>query len=114
MTEQERQNRKLAEGAQKPKRVAHSGRARRIALSALLLLLASLVLYGLYRGMNGADSLRRHLSYNKAAQGGDGKAELYRYDSDRSNCFALLDDKLLVASTTRIQLLSAAGGEVVS
>lgn len=64
--------------------------------------------------ITGAESLRRMFTYGKAEQDGDGKAELYRYDSDRSAMYEALGKSLLIVSTTRVQLLDEAGAELWS
>ncbi len=66
------------------------------------------------RNLNSMDSLRRLLSYNKVSQNEDGKAELFRFDSDRGAKYHLLGGKLLVVSSARIALLSENGGEIWS
>lgn len=91
------------------------GALRRAILPLLLLaLVAGAVLFAFSRDVTSIDSLRRALSYNKVAQDDDGKAELYRFSSDRSNTYALLGDALLVVSSTRVLLLSQEDTELFS
>ncbi len=85
----------------------------------LPLLLAAAVVLGLAafaagRGLNSMDGVRRLFTYNKVRQDEDGKAELFRYDSDRSATYAALGDGLLIVSTTRIQFLGSTGEELWS
>ncbi len=68
---------------------------------------------GARRGVSGDlsnfDSLRRALSYDKTDAAGE---NTYDYDNDRTNRFALLGDRLLVVSTTRVSVLADDGSEV--
>ena len=91
------------------------GGARRMAAFVLVLLLVlGAVGYAAFRDTGGMDALRRHLSYNKVEKDSGGKAELFRFDSDRSAQYELLGKNLLVVSTTRIVLLGEQGEEVWS
>ena len=82
----------------------------------MLLLLAAAVLgavgFAAKNGASGGDSLRRLFSYSKAERDGDGKTELYRYDSDRSAAYEALGKSLLIVSTTRVQVLDETGQEL--
>ncbi|MCR5826763.1 MAG: DUF5711 family protein [Oscillospiraceae bacterium] len=80
----------------------------------LVLLLAALgaALYAAKNGLTDADGLRSLFSYSKTESSADGKAELFRYDSDRSASYETLGKSLLIVSTTRVQLLDAAGTEL--
>lgn len=84
----------------------------------LLLLVLAVVLGGVvfvsYQDMKGIDSIRRLLSYNKVSPDAQGRAELYAYDSDRTNTFAMLGERLLVVSTTRMAVLDRNGEELFS
>lgn len=67
------------------------------------------VLAAAYLDLSNFDSLRRALSYDKADAAGE---NTYDYDNDRTNRFALLGDRLLVVSTTRVSVLADDGSEV--
>lgn len=89
------------------------GRLRRIVLPLLVFAaVLGVVAFAALRDVNSMDSLRRLFTYNKVRQSADGKAELFRFDSDRSAKYELLGDKLLIVSTTRISLLSDQGEEL--
>jgi len=95
-----------------PKRREKRGRGR-LALALLVFLaVAGALVFAASRGINNADSLRRLFSYNKVEQDADGKAELFRYDSDRSASYTMLGDGLLIVSTTRVQMLGGDGTEL--
>lgn len=88
---------------------------RRVLPFALLLaLVLGAVGFAAWRDIDSMDSLRRLFSYNKVTQDADGKAEMFRFDSDRTARYALLGKKLLAVSTTRILLLGENGEEVYS
>ncbi|MBQ7714089.1 MAG: hypothetical protein IJT71_04275 [Oscillospiraceae bacterium] len=96
----------------KPKR-RRAGAPRRVLWFALALLAVfGAMRFALARGVDSMDALRRLFTYNKVEQDADGRAELFRYDSDRSATYTALGDGLLVVSTTRVRLLSAAGEEL--
>ena len=88
---------------------------RRGTLHRILVLVAVLAVVlgsGARRGvsyLSNFDSLRRALSYDKADAAGE---NTYDYDNDRTNRFALLGDRLLVVSTTRVSVLADDGSEV--
>ena len=84
---------------------------RAFALLFALALALGLVTAAALPNLPGIDSLRRTLSYNKAARDSEGKAELFRYDNDRSAQYAMLGDRLIVASSTRVVLLGMNGSE---
>lgn len=91
------------------------GRARRApALILVLLLVLAAVGYSAFWDVSSVDSLRRLLSYNKVSQDTDGKAELFRFDSDRSAKYAAFGKNLLIVSTTRVLLLGEHGEELFS
>ena len=84
---------------------------RILVLVVVLAVVLGAVLTAAYLDLSNFDSLRRALSYNKTdAESGN----TYVYDNDRTNCFALLGDRLLVVSTTRIRVLANDGTEVYS
>lgn len=95
-----------------PKRQKKSGRGRMLPLLLVMLAVLGAVGYAAYRNLDSMDSLRRRLSYNKVEQDADGKAELFRYSSDRSADYTMLGDDLLIVSTTRVQLLDSMGQEL--
>ena len=113
----ERRDKEIREEIRRAKRGTRrrSGAPRRAAALLLALALALGALgYAAYRGIGGADSLRRRLSYGKAGQSEDGKTERFRFDNDRTAVYAALGDELLIVSTTRILLLDGQGGELFS
>ena len=95
-----------------PSRQKKSGGHGMLALALVLIVVLGALAYAALRDLNSMDSLRRLFSYNKIEQDADGKAELFRYDNDRSATYAALGDDLLVVSTTRIQLLGRDGAEL--
>ena len=89
--------------------------ARRMAVLVLMLLLVlGVVGFAAFRDAGSMDRARRRLSYNKVAKDSGGKAELFRYDSDRSAEYEMLGNNLLIVSTTRILLLGGQGDELWS
>lgn len=85
---------------------------RRIGILGLtLLVVLAAVLAAAYLDLSDLDALRRALSYDKTESAGE---NTYRYDNDRTNVYALLGDRLLVASTTRVSVLADDGEEVYS
>lgn len=110
MAERARDNKTRSPEREKPRR----GGGLRRALALLLFLAALGGAVWFFSSRNGTEALRQRFSYNKTLTGTDSRAELYRYDNDRTNRFALLGDRLLVASTTRVQLLAPGGSEVWS
>lgn len=76
---------------------------------AVLAVVLGAVLAAAYLDLSNFDSLRRALSYDKADAAGE---NTYDYDNDRTNRFALLGDRLLVVSTTRVSVLADDGSEV--
>lgn len=119
MSEQDR-DREIREELERAKREKKAPRRKkgglRRALGLLLVLLVVLgaVAFAAYRDIGSVDSLRRMLSYNKVQQDADGKAELFRYDNDRTAQYAMLGDDLLIVSTTRILLLDSDDTEIFS
>ena len=76
---------------------------RILVLVAVLAVVLGAVLAAAYLDLSNFDSLRRALSYDKADAAGE---NTYDYDNDRTNRFALLGDRLLVVSTTRVSVLA--------
>ena len=116
MTDQER-DKEIREEIRRAKaapRRARAGARRTAALVLVLLLVLGTVVFAAFRDIGSMDRARRLLSYNKVAQDADGKAELFRFDSDRSAKYELLGKSLLVVSTTRIALLGEQGEELWS
>ena len=97
-----------------PKREQKSAKPRLLPLLLVLAAVFGAVGFAAKHHLTDADSFRRMFSYNKTVQDADGKAELYRYDSDRSATYETLGKSLLIVSTTRAQLLDAAGTELWS
>ena len=116
MTKQDRDNeiREEIRRAKAAPRRGHGGARRKAALVLALVLVLGAISFAVYRDAGGMDRLRRLMSYNKVAQDADGKAELFRFDSDRSARYELLGKNLLIVSTTRIALLSEQGEELWS
>ena len=81
---------------------------RILVLVAVLAVVLGAVLAAAYLDLSNFDSLRRALSYDKADAAGE---NTYDYDNDRTNRFALLGDRLLVVSTTRVSVLADDGSE---
>ena len=115
MTKRDRDN-EIREEIRRAKAAPRRKRAgaRRMAALALVFLVLGAVGYAAFRDAGGMDRVRRLLSYNKVAKDSGGKAELFRFDSDRSARYELLGKNLLVVSTTRIALLGEQGEEVWS
>lgn len=80
----------------------------------LLTLVAVLgvVMFAAYRDGTGFDVLRRYLNYGGAEKAGS--EAVYNFDASSSNRFAVLGDRLVVLSDTRLRVLNASGGEVWS
>lgn len=90
---------------------ARRGTLRRMAvLAAVLAAVLLAVLAAAYLDLTNFDSLRRALSYNKTAA----EENIYRYDNDKTNRFALLGDRLVVVSATRMAVLADDGTEIFS
>ena len=81
---------------------------------AVLSVVLGAVIFAAYRDLNSFDSVRRLLSYNKVEQDEQGRVGLYSYDADRTNVYALLGERLVVASTTKFSVLANDGTQVFS
>ena len=116
MANQDRDNeiREEIRRAKAAPRRRRAGARRTAALVLALLLALSAAGYAAFCDAGGMDALRRHLSYNKVAKDSDGRAEMFRFDSDRSARYELLGKNLLIVSTTRIALLGEQGEELWS
>lgn len=90
----------------------HGSLRRTGKLIAVLAVVLAVVLVAAYRDLNSFDSLRRLFSYNAVKQDEQGKAELYRFDNDRTNVYAMLGERLIVASTTGASVLANDGTQV--
>ena len=84
---------------------------RLLMLAVVLAVVLGAVLAAAYWDLSNFDSLRRALSYNKSDAE---QKNTYVYDNDRTNRFALLGNRLLVVSTTRMALLNDDGTETFS
>ena len=116
MTKQDR-DKEIREEIRRAKaapRRARAGARRMAALVLVLLLVLGVVGFAASRDIGSMDRARRLLSYNKMAKDSGGKAELFRFDSDRSAQYEMLGKSLLIASTTRIALLGEQGEELWS
>jgi len=89
------------------------GFRRFLAFFTVLMLVLVVVLFAAYRDGTGFDALRRYLNYGKEATVVDGNS-LYDYDASSSNRFAVLGNRLVVLSDTRLRLLDPDGSEVWS
>ena len=89
----------------------HGTLHRIVVLVVVLALVLGAVLAAAYLDLSNFDSLRRALSYNKSDASGE---SAFVYDNDRTNRFALLGDRLVVVSTTRMAVLGSDGTEVFS
>ena len=78
----------------------------------ILVAVLAVVLVAAYRDGTGFDVLRRYLSYGAVETVG-GEA-VYRYDASSENRFAVLGNKLVVLSGTKLSVLEPDGGEVWS
>ena len=88
------------------------GTLRRVfGVFAVLAIVLGIVAFAAYRDLNSFDSVRRLLSYNKAGQDEQGR---YSYDADRTNVYAMLGNRLVVASTTKFSVLANDGTQVFS
>ena len=91
---------------------------RRKKLRGFLIFLLTLVavlgvvVFAAYRDGTGFDVLRRYLNYGGAEKAGS--EAVYNFDASSSNRFAVLGDRLVVLSDTRLRVLNASGGEVWS
>ena len=91
------------------------GTLRRVFTVFLVLaVVLGVVAFAAYRDLNSFDSVRRLLSYNKVEQDEQGRVGLYSYDADRTNVYALLGERLVVASTTKFSVLADDGTQVFS
>ncbi|MDD3347920.1 DUF5711 family protein [Oscillibacter sp.] len=77
-----------------------------------LTVVLGVVLLAAYRDGTGFDVLRRYFNYGRVEKvGGD---TVYDYDASASNRFAVLGDRLVVLSSTSLQLLDESGETVWS
>ncbi len=79
-----------------------------------LVVLASAILAIVYRDQLNIDSLKRMVSYLNMERDESGQTEEIYYDVDDTNCYAQLNNALLVCSSTSIQLYSNAGLQYLS
>ena len=107
----EKEIREQIHRAKAPPKPEKGGFQRMLLLLLVLAAVLGVVWYASYRDFAGVDSLRRLFAYNKVSQDADGRAEMFRYDSDRSAAYSMLGDDLLIVSTTRIQVLGRDGVE---
>ena len=87
---------------------------RVLSVFLVLAVVLGAVVFAAYRDLNSLDSIRRLLSYNKVERDEQGRAELYSFDADRTNVYALLGERLVVASTTKLSVLANDGTQVFS
>lgn len=93
-------------------REAQKSRRRRFLIFFLVLAAVLLVvLAAAWRDGTGFDILRRTFSYQN--QAGEGEA-VYEYDASSQNRFAVLGDRLVVLSSTKLQILDPEDGEIWS
>ncbi len=77
----------------------------------VLVIVLGVVMVAAYRDGTGFDVLRRYFNYGGDASGGEA---VYDYDAAATNRFAMVEDHLVVLSTTALRVLSPDGGEVWS
>ncbi len=85
---------------------------RILSLLIVLVVVLGAVLAAVYFDMNSFESVRRLFTYS--AEQRNEQTVLYSYTGDRTNTFALLGERMLVASQTRIDLLADDGTAVYS
>ncbi len=109
MTDQDRLSREDLR-AERAVPARHSTLRRMGMLAAVLAVVLLAVFAAAWLDLTSFDGLRRALSYDKTAV----RENIYRYDNDRTNCFALLGERLIVVSSTRMAVLADDGTEVYS
>lgn len=97
------------DGEKQDKKKSHKLRGFLTFLLVLVVVLA-VVLFAAYRDGTGFDVLRRYLNYGSGGQAGSDT--VYEYDASASSRFAMLGDRLVVLSDTRLRILDADGSEV--
>ena len=99
-----------ADGEEEGKPRGRKGLRRFLTFFLVLVAVLALVLAAAWRDGTGFDALQRYLNYGKSdAVSGE---TVYEYDASPQNRFAMLGDKLVVASDTGIRILDQEGGEV--
>ncbi|NLU24513.1 MAG: hypothetical protein GXW99_07370 [Clostridiales bacterium] len=73
---------------------------------------AAVILAAVFWNSPTFDAIRRAITYRTTKTDKGNLTEIYRYNSDKSNCFADMGDGLLVASNTAVNLY-ARGGETI-
>ena len=112
MTKQTSDNLTPEELAREQAAPRRRGTLRRVfGVFLVLAIVLGIVAFAAYRDLNSFDSVRRLLSYNKAGQDEQGR---YSYDADRTNVYAMLGNRLVVASTTKFSVLASDGTQVFS
>lgn len=109
-----RAEKRMLAQAKRSARKSKGSKVRRVVGSSIaglltLILIVGAVLAVIYRDELNIDSLKRLLTYQNLEKDEDGQAEEIFYDSNDSNCFAQLDNALLVCSNQSIQLFSQNG-----
>lgn len=92
------------------KRQLPHGKLKTLTL-VLALVLTAVMLFALL-DRTAFDGLRRSVAYLRAQKDETGCAQLYSYSGTGSDCYALLDGSLLVASEQEITLLGENGGAI--
>ncbi len=112
------EGREHAREARKQKKQSRSKVKRLLGrfLAALftLVLIVGAVLAVVFRDELNIDSLRRYLAYQSLERDESGQAEEIFFDSNATNCFAQVDNSLLVCSNTGIRLFSQSGTEYIN
>jgi len=78
----------------------------------ILVIVLAVVLVAAYRDGTGFDVLRRYLNYGTGETVGG--SSVYEYDASSGNRYAVLDDRLVVLSETKLSILDPYEGEVWS
>ncbi len=87
---------------------------RFLAALFTLVLIVGAALAIVFRDELNIDSLRRYLAYQSLERDESGQAEEIFFENNATNCFAQVDNSLLVCSSTGIRLFSQSGTEYIN